>query len=167
MNNNGSSVIDPTCKPGSAMDFNIHYPDFTSWPVKSQVFEAHSLFGVDPLFVNPSADDFRLQAGSPAIGRGITIPDFIYDKSGNVRTVSWDIGAYKYGAAADTLPSASPSTQDTTPPAAPKGLLIAAIFAVVHEHLRFIITLGVLLLAAWVLFFFKDHLRARSAKQSE
>ena len=33
-------------------------------------FEAHGLNGIDPLFVNPSAGNFSLQAGSPAIGMG-------------------------------------------------------------------------------------------------
>src|SRR5439155_1154222 len=33
----------------------------------------HNLFGVDPLFVNPTANNFHLQAGSPAIDAGITL----------------------------------------------------------------------------------------------
>lgn len=36
-------------------------------------FEAHGLNGIDPMFVNPAAGDFSLQAGSPAAGMGATI----------------------------------------------------------------------------------------------
>lgn len=62
------------------------------------------------------------------------------------------------------FPSICDQTGDSTPPSAPTGLLIAAILAVVQEHLKFITAISVLLLAAWSLFFFKDHLRIRFNK---
>ena len=38
---------------------------------KNGFSEAHGLNGVDPLFVNAAAGNFSLQAGSPALGRGM------------------------------------------------------------------------------------------------
>jgi len=52
----------------------------------------------DPLLVSTSgAGDYRLQAGSPAIGTGATINYATTDLDGNVRpmTAPWDIGAYQ------------------------------------------------------------------------
>ena len=61
---------------------------------------------LDIIFMNPSAADFRLTAGSPAINAGIDITgylpsevfpefDFTRDINGDVRS-GWDIGAYDY-----------------------------------------------------------------------
>ena len=38
----------------------------------------HNLLGIDPLFVNGTAQDFHLKAGSPAINAGVAIPDLPY-----------------------------------------------------------------------------------------
>lgn len=47
---------------------------------------SHNLIGTDPLFVNPGAGDFRLQAGSPAIDAGVDLSAyFTTDFYGNVR----------------------------------------------------------------------------------
>ena len=60
-----------------------------------------NLFGdsYDPRFVNPSAGDFHLQSGSPAIDAGLTLPDVPCDHDGNKRPAgsAYDIGAYEYG----------------------------------------------------------------------
>jgi hypothetical protein len=48
----------------------------------------------DPLFVGQG--NFRLQAGSPAIGNGIQLNSiFVTDADGNIRGAEWDIGAYQ------------------------------------------------------------------------
>ncbi|WP_227497244.1 choice-of-anchor Q domain-containing protein [Planctomonas psychrotolerans] len=54
----------------------------------------------DPLFVDPSAGDYRLRIGSPAIDRGTRVGS-ITDADGLSRFVNGiiDIGAYEYGAA--------------------------------------------------------------------
>ena len=62
-------------------DYNLHYPDF-GYPAKNPNFDKNSLFGIEPLFIDPdnprgpdgipfTADDgLRLQPNSPAIGKG-------------------------------------------------------------------------------------------------
>jgi hypothetical protein len=58
----------------------------------------------DPTFVNAATGDFNLQAGSPAIIKGVAITTFsgpwdTSDYYGVSRGASWDIGAIKYGTA--------------------------------------------------------------------
>lgn len=56
------------------------------------------LWGVNPLFVNPSAGDYHLQAGSPAIDVGINLGSFVpNDFEGNPRPqgAGFDIGAFE------------------------------------------------------------------------
>ncbi|HLI86687.1 MAG TPA: right-handed parallel beta-helix repeat-containing protein [Bryobacteraceae bacterium] len=57
-------------------------------------------FTGDPQFVNASSPpyDFHLQAGSPAIGNGVPIPNLTYDFDGNPRPQNAppDIGALQY-----------------------------------------------------------------------
>jgi parallel beta-helix repeat protein len=65
--------------------------------------EAHGVYA-NPLFVNKYSD-WRLQAGSPAIGKG-SVSSFTgfngepinisYDRDGSQRVAPWDIGAYEY-----------------------------------------------------------------------
>jgi serine protease len=51
----------------------------------------------DPLFVDASAGDFHLGAGSPAIDAGVAAPVAREDAEGNARPdcIAWDIGAYE------------------------------------------------------------------------
>jgi hypothetical protein len=58
----------------------------------------HNLVGVNPLFVNAGAGDFHLQAGSPAIDAGTSLPQVTDDFEGNPRPQNsvYDIGAFEY-----------------------------------------------------------------------
>jgi len=95
-NGSGAQVNDEASKVGLVWDYNLHYPDF-SWPPKQPEFDQHSLFGVDPGFVNPAAGDYRLRIDSPAIDRGVTRYEFNYDHAFTLRPqmAAWDIGAYE------------------------------------------------------------------------
>ena len=55
------------------------------------------IWNVDPLFVNPAANDFHLQVESPAIDAGTEIPSLTVDMDGNPRPQgkTIDIGAYE------------------------------------------------------------------------
>jgi hypothetical protein len=86
-----------TCWEGSVWDYNIHYPDFT-YPPKQPLFDTHSFFGINPLFLDTLTGDFRLQENSPAIDAGSARTEFNYDRNKNFRPFGfgWDIGAYEY-----------------------------------------------------------------------
>ena len=74
--------------------------------------------GVDPDFVNPTTApyDFHLQASSPAIGSGISLPQVTSDLAGLARTTgSSDLGAYQYVSPAPT-PTPSPIPTPTPSP---------------------------------------------------
>lgn len=57
------------------------------------------LVNVDPKFVDPENNNFRLQPGSPAIDAGENLPEVITDIEGKSRPVgkAYDIGPYEYG----------------------------------------------------------------------
>lgn len=69
---------------------------FMSYP--GEIFGSDSVVG-DPLFVNPSNADFRLQASSPAIDQGSSnaAPDVDFDGNGRPQGAAVDIGAFEYG----------------------------------------------------------------------
>ena len=60
---------------------------------------------VDPLFVDPDALDFRLQASSPAIDHGVNV-GLITDLAGTAlpQDTGFDIGAYEYAGTIDITP---------------------------------------------------------------
>ncbi len=95
-NGSGAQVNDNASKVGTVWDYNLHYPDFT-WPPKQPEFDQHSLFGVDPRFVNAAAGNYRLAVNSPAIDRGITLHEFNYDAASILRPqlAAWDLGPYE------------------------------------------------------------------------
>ncbi len=57
-----------------------------------------NLNNTDPKFVNALGLDFHLQAGSPAINAGFTLPNVLNDFEGVLRPqgAAWDIGAYEF-----------------------------------------------------------------------
>ena len=70
----------------------------------------------NPDFVNAAADNFELQAGSPAIGAGLAPAPFSTDYAGDpVPSANGvDIGAYEYGTQAG--PTATPTVAPTSGP---------------------------------------------------
>jgi hypothetical protein len=70
---------------------------------------------VDPMFSNPAAGDFRLQAASPARDAGLPIPNWpdAVDLDGVRRPQGsgWDIGAYEY----TDMPPVSPGARRLIP----------------------------------------------------
>ena len=66
-------------------------------------------FTTDPQFVNASANDFSLRAGSPAIDAGVTVNVVTTDVKGVERPqgIAYDIGAYEYGKVSTPLPTPS------------------------------------------------------------
>jgi parallel beta-helix repeat protein len=67
----------------------------------------------DPLFVDPSAADYRLQSTSPAIDKGLTLPEASPDFVGTSRPQGsgYDLGPYEYVTQApDVTAPASPSS---------------------------------------------------------
>lgn len=70
----------------------------------SGTVQSYNLFGTDPVFVNASTGDFRLQSTSPAINTGISLSIVTTDFDGGTRPFgpAPDIGAYEWGAATAT-----------------------------------------------------------------
>jgi hypothetical protein len=89
---------------GQAIDYNLAFNSDGSQPfcirVNSvcQPLHDHDLWGVDPLFVKPRADDFHLLSNSPAIDAGIMLDSVAKDFDGFPRPIGpgFDIGAYEY-----------------------------------------------------------------------
>ncbi|MDD3647768.1 MAG: choice-of-anchor Q domain-containing protein [Candidatus Dojkabacteria bacterium] len=78
---------------------------------------AHDI-SADPLFVDPDSNDFRLQAGSPAIDAGATLSEVTDDIIGIPRPQgsAYDIGAYEYYDIPVTLDSETESSFDSPTP---------------------------------------------------
>jgi parallel beta-helix repeat protein len=89
--------------------------DFVNWGAAT--VQSNNLFGVNPLFVDPSAKNFQLNAASPAVNAGTLLSSVTTDLAGVVRPEgsAYDIGAYEY----------RPPAAASTPPT-PSGLHIVA-----------------------------------------
>ena len=77
-------------------DYNLFFDfgqdvDFAGGIVTSGL---HTLIGVDPRFMNPSAGSYYLLAGSPAIGAGTNLVST--DLDGLPRVNRWDLGAFQW-----------------------------------------------------------------------
>jgi hypothetical protein len=72
----------------------------------STTTESNNLFGTNPLFVNPSAGNFELQTGSPAVDFGTSISMVTTDIIGKLRPQGrvHDIGAYELGGLQTSAP---------------------------------------------------------------
>lgn len=110
---NGVAAQNGTVSGTLTRDYNNYY-NCTGTPAQT-----HAITG-DPLFVNP-ASDWHVQAGSPTINAGATVSPVTYagaslpvnvDRAGVTRVVPWDLGIYEN------------NPVDTTPPAAPTGIII-------------------------------------------
>jgi hypothetical protein len=82
--------------PGLNADYNLFYNSDGS--NLSGTHYPHDLWAVNPLFVNPSAGNYHLQAGSPAIDKGVTLSNVLNDFDGISRPqgAGYDIGPYEY-----------------------------------------------------------------------
>jgi hypothetical protein len=77
---------------------NLAYNSDGSIP---QTYYNHSkdIWAVNPMFVNPAAMDYHLQAGSPAIDAGYDLTGLVtedYDSNPRPQGAGYDIGAFEY-----------------------------------------------------------------------
>jgi hypothetical protein len=93
-------------------DFNF-IADFGGAPKNVSPPEVHGINGGEVKFVDAAGGDFRLQSDSPAIGRGLLIPDLTEDIGLRDRTrkLTFDMGAFMF--------------LTGTPPERPTGLQVA------------------------------------------
>jgi parallel beta-helix repeat protein len=99
--------IDPTA-PNSIINNNIIYNNgsgIVDGGATGTVLSNN--LTTDPKFVNVSANDFSLQASSPAINAGMTISVVTTDMKGVARPqgAAYDIGAYEYSQGTTPLPA--------------------------------------------------------------
>ena len=87
---------------GSEVRNNIVYQNSAS--INGSATQSHNLFS-DPKFVNASAGDFHLQAGSPAISAGVAVSGVTTDKDGRPRPNPPSIGAYESGSSVPSPPT--------------------------------------------------------------
>jgi hypothetical protein len=94
-----SSVIRNNIAFGNQAKYNT--PDFIQYGTFTGS-QSNNLYGIDPLFVDAAAHDFRLRAGSPAIDAAMRVAEVTTDFSGATRPLNEppDIGAFEYGAGA-------------------------------------------------------------------
>jgi len=92
-------------------DYNLFYGENGTAKVSTTLNEnngnINSVNPGNPLFVNEfgtTKEDFKLQAGSAAIGKGVALNNlYTTDTAGTTRGATWDIGAFEF--TAGTLPT--------------------------------------------------------------
>lgn len=100
----GSIEIDSSSRPGLVSDYNVVNNRFAlnetfitlaQW--RAYGYDLHSLVnpGLTTLFVNPTAANYHLRTGSPAINTGVTVTGVVDDIDGTPRPQGprYDIGA--------------------------------------------------------------------------
>jgi hypothetical protein len=96
---------------GQMVDYNFVCEVPPGWATHGSTYpEAHGYNGGNPGFVNYAANNYRLAAGSPLIGKGLNLSSTVgssLDRDGVARPASgaWDIGPYQYG---QGLPNTNP-----------------------------------------------------------
>jgi hypothetical protein len=122
----GSITIASPTLSGFESDYNVLMDRFSVDDGNSRInfaqwqalgYDAHSVLATPAeLFVDVSADDYHLKAGSPAINAGTFLGDVTDDLEGNPRPVgpTHDAGAYEYQAYGFDL-AASPSVRVIAP----------------------------------------------------
>ncbi len=97
--------IGPNTRPESyTIDYNLwfntDYPDM--FELEDIIFDAHSVWAMDPQFENVSEQNFKLRAGSPAIGRGRVVEFPQFDHEGRRYGLPRSIGAFEFDDAVAT-----------------------------------------------------------------
>jgi parallel beta-helix repeat protein len=122
----GGITVAPSAFTGFESDYNVVMDRFSTNGGDTRItlaqwqalgYDAHSILATPAeLFVDVSADDYHLKAGSPAINAGTLLGDVTDDLEGNSRPVgpTHDAGAYEYQAYGFDL-AASPSVHVIVP----------------------------------------------------
>lgn len=126
----GSFNISNDSKPGFVSDYNAVVDHFenddtgatytlSSWRT-AMAQDAHSFVSnATALFVNPGSNDYHLKSGSPAINAGTSMsklpPATDFDGNARPQGGAYDVGAYEFGAAADTTPPTLSAISAGTP----------------------------------------------------
>ncbi len=86
-----------TLQPGSSIAHNLTTAP-SIYDGSAPIGISNNLLSTDPLLVSPSTGVFSLQANSPAINAGITIPQANPDAVGTPRPqgTAYDLGAYEF-----------------------------------------------------------------------
>jgi hypothetical protein len=97
-NNSGTGVFVDTSVSGAIIKNNIIYNNLTPIDDRGSGTLISKNLTTNPLFVKAEANDFHLQATSPAIDAGTSISAVTVDLQGTPRpqAAGYDIGAYEY-----------------------------------------------------------------------
>ncbi len=97
----GTSINGVPAGAALAADHNLLYDPSQTY---SATIWSKDIRNQNPLFANATADNYRLQPGSPAIDGGVNVGSTV-DLAGNSRPqgAGYDIGAYEYGSGGTAL----------------------------------------------------------------